>query len=370
MNIKGLWSHRISLVKKTIYWILVLVIALFIFIDFLQVSRIGTNYVTAFDRIITGTADRPFAYRVFLPMVANFLKPVVPKSIALKLETGLDTIVGDKIIMKRFSGRLFPRQVATILVMMYLSLVGFVFAIWRLLQKLGYNSKVQYVFPLLALVGCMVFFGFGYMYDLPVLFFFSMSLLLMFEKRWGWFLLIFACATLNKETSIFLFPVFALYFYNRMPRRKFAILSASQIGIYGLVHGIVMFVFRNNPGSIVQWHFYDQIDKFKEIVQTTPILLVEWMATVAIIIILVAYRWSYKPLFLRIALSILPVFLILFVLWGFPLEIRSMLEVYPIVVILMLPPQAMSQDKPASVHGKPAADLLWYWFPRLLGVVK
>ncbi|WKZ42877.1 MAG: hypothetical protein QY302_12320 [Anaerolineales bacterium] len=28
------------------------------------------------------------------------------------------------------------------------------------------------------------------------------------------------------------------------------------------------------------------------------------------------------------------------------------------------------QDKSASVHGKPARDLLWYWFPRLLGTVQ
>jgi len=28
------------------------------------------------------------------------------------------------------------------------------------------------------------------------------------------------------------------------------------------------------------------------------------------------------------------------------------------------------QDKSASIHGKPAADLLWYWFPRLLGNIK
>ena len=28
------------------------------------------------------------------------------------------------------------------------------------------------------------------------------------------------------------------------------------------------------------------------------------------------------------------------------------------------------QDKSASVHGKPAADLLWYWFPRLLGNIR
>lgn len=28
------------------------------------------------------------------------------------------------------------------------------------------------------------------------------------------------------------------------------------------------------------------------------------------------------------------------------------------------------QDKSASIHGKPTADVLWYWFPRLLGNVK
>jgi hypothetical protein len=33
-------------------------------------------------------------------------------------------------------------------------------------------------------------------------------------------------------------------------------------------------------------------------------------------------------------------------------------------------PPTTLQDKSASVHGKPAADLLWYWFPRLLGVTQ
>lgn len=28
------------------------------------------------------------------------------------------------------------------------------------------------------------------------------------------------------------------------------------------------------------------------------------------------------------------------------------------------------QDKSASIHGKPASDLIWYWFPRLLGNIK
>ncbi len=33
-------------------------------------------------------------------------------------------------------------------------------------------------------------------------------------------------------------------------------------------------------------------------------------------------------------------------------------------------PPAALQDKSMSVHGKPAADILWYWYPRMLGIVK
>jgi hypothetical protein len=33
-------------------------------------------------------------------------------------------------------------------------------------------------------------------------------------------------------------------------------------------------------------------------------------------------------------------------------------------------PPTILQDKSASIHGKPAADVLWYWYPRMLGVVK
>jgi hypothetical protein len=33
-------------------------------------------------------------------------------------------------------------------------------------------------------------------------------------------------------------------------------------------------------------------------------------------------------------------------------------------------PPTILQDKSASVRGKPAADLLWYWYPRFLGTAQ
>ncbi len=31
-------------------------------------------------------------------------------------------------------------------------------------------------------------------------------------------------------------------------------------------------------------------------------------------------------------------------------------------------PPAILEDKSLSIHGKPARGVLWYWFPRLLGI--
>lgn len=33
-------------------------------------------------------------------------------------------------------------------------------------------------------------------------------------------------------------------------------------------------------------------------------------------------------------------------------------------------PPVSLQDKSASIHSKPAADILWYWYPRMLGIIK
>jgi hypothetical protein len=33
-------------------------------------------------------------------------------------------------------------------------------------------------------------------------------------------------------------------------------------------------------------------------------------------------------------------------------------------------PPTILQDKSASIHGKPAGDVVWYWYPRLLGTIK
>jgi hypothetical protein len=200
------------------------------------------------------------------------------------------------------------------------------------------------------LLGCVAFFGYGYMYDFPTLFLFSLGLLLMVCEKRFWFLVVFTFGTLNKETAIFLTLIFGLYFFRGLPGRRFVALLASQLGVYGIIQGVIRFTYRNNPGQVMEWHFPEQLPAYESVARDTPFLLVTWGVVCILVVILVLHRWSDKPLFVRVAFAIFPIFLALFVFWGYPLEIRSMLEVFPILAILVLPPPRAMQPAPLALR--------------------
>lgn len=344
MNLKELLRQFSSSGSKALYWLLVLLIALCVFVYFLRTSGIGVNGKATFEMSLSGTAYRPYVYRMLLPAAANFLSPLVDGTTALRLGVRSEAVLGDRFFRARLNGRIYPRQVVLILIMMYLSLVGFAVSMWFFIRDLGYGRRIRYLAPPALLLASTVFFGFGYMYDLTVLFLFSLALWLMLREQWGWYLLVFALGTLNKETTIFLLLVFALNFLGRMPRGRCLTLGAAQLAIYALIQAGLRYRFRNNPGGFVEWHFTDQVAKFQDIAVSAPWLLGLWGVGLAIIALVVIYKWKDKPAFLRLALSILPFLLVLSIFWGFPLEIRNMYEVFPIVAVLMLPPAASDRN--------------------------
>jgi hypothetical protein len=337
MGIDHRVSHIISLTLRAFYWALVLLVALFVFANFLRTSGVGTHGPAKVERILAGTADRPYVYRVFLPLIANALAPALPDEFARHLGAATGTVIGERVFERNLNGATYPSQVVLILTMMYLSLVGFAITTWYALRQFGYSPRLQRLVPPLFLLGCLVFFEFGYIYDFSTLFFFWLALILMARRKWGWYVFILACGTLTKETMILLYPVFALHYWSRIPRRSFFVLSGLQLGIYGLLQGIIRLVFRDNPGSPFSWNLSQQLEAFQGLAANSPILLLYWSAALAIVATLVAYRWRNKPEFMRVALWVLPCLFALYMLGGYPKEIRVMLESYPVVAILMLP---------------------------------
>jgi hypothetical protein len=326
---------------KLVYWCFMAAQAGLLLVYFCRVSGVGGHGPAKIERLLAGRADRPYAYRALLPAAANLLSPLLPPRLAAYIGMVSERALGEGVFLRRFAGAQYPAQAVLILAMMYLSLVGFSAVAFRLLAELGYLPWVGYLGAVALLLGTRLFMHFGYIYDFATLFMFSLGLLLMFRRQWGAYMLVFALGTLNKETTIFLSLIYVLYYWHRLSGRRLLGLLSVQLAIYGLVQGIMRFMYRQNPGNTALWHWPDQVAALKALALSDPFRLAVAGMILVIVAALIAYRWSHKPGILRKGLALLPLFLVLFMLWGYPNEIRVMLEVYPIVAILLLPPQLM-----------------------------
>jgi hypothetical protein len=199
---------------------------------------------------------------------------------------------------------------------------------------------------------------YGHFYDFTALFLFSLGVLLIARQSWNGYLVTFALGTLNKETTILLYLVFAMYCLARMPRRQFVMLSAAQLGVYATIQSFLRYRFRENGGAGLPWVLGPHMEWFGRTAADTPWLLLTYTAIVALTAIAVAYGWRHKPPLLRAALSVVPFFLVLFVGWGYELEIRAMMEVYPIIVLLAIPPAfiGMESNRAATLKTQPEPD--------------
>jgi hypothetical protein len=322
----------------SLYWTLLAVVAAFVFVYFVAHSGLGLWPPESLHAALTWSAPRPYAYRVLLPLIGNLLGPALGGSISHVLATGYESILGERLFLVQLDGAAYPAQVAVILTLMCLSMVGFGISIWYILWDLGYSQEVRYLHPPALMIGSLLFFrGFGNFYDLPLLFLFSLGLYLMHRQSWTWYMLVFGLGTLNKETTIVLLIIFAAYYFPRLKRPQFFRLAAWQIGLFAFLQGIVRYALRANPGGTLESHLGGQLATAAAIV-TRPAYLAAWAAAIVVLAVMILRGWQRKPLFVRWTVSIIPLFLTAALFWSTPLELRGMLEVYPVLGLLLLPP--------------------------------
>ena len=174
-------------------------------------------------------------------------------------------------------------------------------------------------------------FYFGKIYDFTILFLFTLELALMNAGRWRAYILLFPVACLVKETTLLLGLVFALHFYGSLERRKFWALLAGQAAIFLVIRLILTWIFRNNPGSALEFHLLDHYKAFV----SQPLFFTLWLLMLVFVAGVVGYRWRHKPTFLRhAALATALPLLTLFFAAGGPYELRNLYEAYPAVFLL------------------------------------
>lgn len=316
------------------YLFITLCVAATVFAVFIQFSGINLNPAARFSDMVYGKAARPFVYRVLMPASIRLIASVIPPQTKTAANGTLEEYHLVREVLARFNTQ--PEDAVESLIaltLLYLSLLGFVFALRYLLTGVFRAPTVfTDLVPLLAALGLVLFFTHGYLYDFSTLLLFTLGLGLMVRANWRAYLPVFVLACLNKETAILLTLVFAVHFYRnpRIDRARFARLLASQIAIYAAIRLLLTWIFRNNPGSLIEFHLHRHWAVYKRY----PLLAIASTLLWILVAFLMFYKWREKPRFLlHGTLIIIPLFA-LHMLWGWPYEFRVFYEVYPIMVLL------------------------------------
>jgi hypothetical protein len=281
-----------------------------------------------FGDMIYGRAYKPYVYRFLLPNIVRFSVNIIPSDIR-------ETITHSNLHILNWESELLPEYlIASIL--MCASLIGFGFAIRYLFKGVFQTTDILAdVASLVALAGIPLHFKYySFIYDFLTLFLFTLGLGLMVRRKWRIYLLLFALACLNKETTILLTLVFVIYFFKRwtmISQKQFFQLLAIQILIFVLTRIVISWIFVNNPGESFEFHLFDHNFALTEY----PYILGANLLLALGVIALVFYRWAEKPTFLKNSLFIALPLLTGALLFGYLDEFRAYYEVYPVVFLLI-----------------------------------
>jgi len=260
------------------------------------------NHFPQIEPIINGTEARPYVYRV-LP---SFIVMII--STTFGISPYLSSII-----------------------MMYISLIGFSFTILVLARLFLPASHVRSI-TLFAPIGLLPFLIYQRkIYDFPILFIFTLALYYLAKNNLVKYILIFAIATLTKETSIFLLIFFLLQFRN-IGSKNIIFWGILQIFIYSVIRLGVIYLFRNNSGTIIESHLKEHLNTYLQFPELAMILFFILLTTAGTILL----KTQDNTNFLRNSLIAIgsPTF-ILYLLSGMPFEIRVFLEAYPSAFLLI-----------------------------------
>jgi len=260
------------------------------------------------EALVAGVASTPYQYRVLVPWLvraaldAHLIRPDSQMAAFAVIQTGV--------------------------------LVLLAFAFRRYLSIFIRDSVLLSVMAL-TLYAVLPFNYFNlpyYPYDIPSVLFFTVGMLLIYERRWWWFYPLFIAATLNRETSIFLTVVSVFVLYDKYSPQMIAALAGSQLAIWAAIKGALWMIYQEN-----RWMGYG-LYQFQLKVNVATLLDYPIKGVIALatwgclwLAVVIWHRRIHDALLKR-TLWTVPVFIAGMFVAGFVIELRIYGEVLPIIL--------------------------------------
>ena len=186
------------------------------------------------ERLFDFEADRPFQYRILLPALARLvpLENVSLRFMALEWVFSVLSVLAFRSFLRRFfEGQLFCSLLSLLL-----------------LPVMSFNFVLPRVTPL------------WFPWDVPAVFFMAAGLVLLYDRRWGAFYVLFALATLNRQTSCFLTMIWFFANWNTRHTREFWIHLCAQTGLWLVIKLWLFEQFSHRSGQFLYSHIQENLD--------------------------------------------------------------------------------------------------------------
>jgi hypothetical protein len=305
----------------------------------------------SFDRMVSFTADRPFAYRVLMPALINGGAFLFPKDFqhAHRL-----WFLENSPLAAYAKNKLFMHE--GLAVKIHLGYFYLFLSLIFLLYAIRFITNQIYSFPPLFSDACpaigllflpLTFTWGGHIYDFPELLLAALCLICIIKKKWLYYYPLFVLAILNKEVDVLLVLFFIAFCQDTMSKKNIIKHGALQVFIGASLLLWVRFVFADNPvfpglndywkHNIQYWlnprSYFLFWDAYHIGLPISPrgsnIFLIVFTA------FFVFHKWKNKPLevkrlFIYTAIFNIPLFLYL----GWADEIRTLSLMFPAIYLL------------------------------------
>lgn len=323
-------SHSRSISLQVLVGILLLILSIRVFVLFLS-PGLDDYYKARYSEMIYGDAYRPYVTRALLPVLVRTLTGILPKE-KIDAEIGAHPVA--KFVFEKLNwDQEYFTEFLLGAALMYLFLLGYLWSLLSLFDSFfhapwGFRMGILFA----ALILLIPFFRFTHIYDFPTLCLMTLGLSLMVRQRWLAFLGVFLLSAINRETTVLLTLVFSIHYRSRLESMRnpwsFRALLIAQIVLYGIIRGGLAMIYKENPGSLFEFHLLDNLVRYREMIPLST--FVAW----GVVLLAIYKDWREKPLFLRNALWMaVPIAALLF-FGGIGFEFRVFYEVMPVALIL------------------------------------
>lgn len=203
------------------------------------------------ERVLAGTAIKPFIYRQLAPTIANTINENIPDTLRKGALNNLGSV--------REHGVPYSVIYSINFIFTFLSL----FALRQILIDQGIKGKSTIFIPIVFIlfIPYLQTVG-GYYYDIIELFFFSIAISMAIKGNYFKLLILSYFATYNKESFLFFVPCL----YPIMPKYdnpKLKIISLTGTFFISLLTNLYLKIkFQDNDGGFIQYHFLENLSVY------------------------------------------------------------------------------------------------------------